>query len=354
MPYHLFSLSRAGKKYARQGFKCQDSSGNCTKNGVQIVAVADGHGSSDCFRSEIGASIAIDTVFCEALPLLYEDDLPFSEQGIRNFKYKLWQRWREMAKQDWDNRQELGEEEARFAFVSEKYKKRYQDESEKYLYTAYGTTLIAAIAIENELLLLQIGDGSAVVLRADGLFTTPIPQDEENFLNVTTSLSEEDADRKIRHVVLPLDKASCGYPVAVFLSSDGVDDCFPYYQNEEHLFKLYKVFAETAAEKSAEALFTELKHNALAELSDRMSHDDISLGILLTEDREVLQKACQQINLPQADMETEDAESEAKNLPQADMETEDAESEAENLPQAGMEVENAESGEVEGCSNYRP
>ena len=308
MPYRIFSLSKSGEKYARRGFRCQDSSGTCTKNGIQIVAVADGHGADDCFRSEIGASLAIDKVFCEALPLLYDESLPFSEQGIRNFKYRLWQSWREAVRRDWDSRRELGDREPRYEFVSEKYKQRYQEESEKYLYTAYGTTLIAAIAIENELLLLQIGDGSAAVLCANGLFTLPIPQDAENYLNVTTSLSEEEADRKIRHAVLPLDRTSCTCPVAVFLSSDGVDDCFPVYRNEEFLFKFYQVLIETALSKGTEALCAELADNALAEMSAKSSHDDISLGLMLTEDREMLQKAWQEINLPQSDLGVEEEE----------------------------------------------
>ncbi|WP_029542188.1 protein phosphatase 2C domain-containing protein [Selenomonas sp. AB3002] len=306
MPYKVFSLSRPGQKYAQRGFRCQDSSGNCTKNGVQIVAVADGHGANDCFRSEIGASIAIDTLFCEALPLLYDTNLPFSDQGIRNFKYKLWQSWREAVKKDWDSRRGLDDKETRYEFVSEKYKQRYQCESDKYLYTAYGTTLIAAIAIESELLLLQIGDGSAVVLCADGLFTLPVPRDEENYLNVTTSLSEDDADQKIRHAVLSLDTTSCTYPVAVFLSSDGVDDCFPTYQNEEYLFNFYKVLVETAAKENAEALFTELNNNALAEMSAKGSHDDISLGIMMSADRKLLNKVWQSISLPQVPLEPDD------------------------------------------------
>lgn len=309
MPYKIFSLSRPGGKYAMRGFRCQDSSGSCTKNGIQIVAVADGHGADDCFRSEIGASIAIDTVFCEALPLLYDESLPFSEHGIRNFKYRLWQSWREAVKRDWDSRLALEDKEPRYELVSEKYKQRYQDESDKYLYTAYGTTLLAAIAIENELLLLQIGDGSAVVLCANGLFNLPVPRDEENYLNVTTSLSEQEADQKIRHAVLSLDKASCTCPVAVFLSSDGVDDCFPAYGNEEYLFRFYQVLMETAVREGAEPLFEELAHNALAEMSARSSHDDISLGIMLTENRELLQKAWQEIDLPQAVLVTEDEES---------------------------------------------
>ena len=312
MSYKIFSLSRPGEKYVKRGFACQDSSGSCTRNQVQIVAVADGHGADDCFRSEIGASIAIDTVFREALPLLYEESHPFSEQGIKNFKYQLWQSWREAVKKDWENRLalgELGDKEVRYEQVSEKYKERYQEESEKYLYTAYGTTLIAAIAIKNEMLLLQIGDGSAAVLYANGLFALPIPADEDNFLNVTTSLSEENADRKMRHAVLSLDKSSCTCPAAVFLSSDGVDDCFPVYQNDEYLFKFYNVLVETALEKNTEALYEELTHDALSELSARGSHDDISLGIMLTEDKDLLEKAYAEIDLPQSQMETDEEES---------------------------------------------
>ena len=311
MAYKIFSLSRPGEKYARRGFKCQDSSGLCAKNGIQIVAVADGHGAADCFRSEVGASLAIDTLISEALPLLYEENLPFSEQGIKNFKYQLWQIWREKVRRDWESRLSLGsigDNEPRYGQVSEKYRLRYQDESEKYLYTAYGTTLIAAIAIENELLLLQIGDGSAVVLCANGLFITPVPKDEENYLNVTTSLSEENADQKIRHVVLPLDKESSTCAVAVFLSSDGVDDCFPAYQNEEHLFRFYKVLAETAIKEGTEALFDELAVETLSEMSAKGSHDDISLGLMVNDDRVLLQKAYEGISLPQSIMDNEEME----------------------------------------------
>ena len=308
MSYKIFSLSKPGEKYARRGFSCQDSSGICTKNGAQIVAVADGHGADDCFRSDIGASIAVDTVFCEALPLLYDDAFPFSEQGIKNFKYALWQSWRKAVKMDWDNKLklgEVGENNPRYELVSEKYRLRYQNESEKYLYTAYGTTLIAAIAIDTELLLLQIGDGSAVVLYANGIFAMPVPSDAENFLNVTTSLSDENADKKIRHAILPIDRNSENYPAAVFLSSDGVDDCFPAYQNEEYLYKFYRVLTQTALDKGNEALYDELTNNALAEMSAKGSHDDISLGIMITADREILRKACREINLPQSNIEDE-------------------------------------------------
>lgn len=323
MSYKIFALSRPGEKYAKRGLPCQDSSGTCTKNGVQIVAVADGHGAGECFRSEIGAAIAVDTVFCESLPLLYDEKLPFSEQGIKNFKYNLWQGWCNAVKKDWDSRLALGgigEDEPRYELVSEKYRLRYQEESEKYLYTAYGTTLLAAIAIKNELLLLQIGDGSAAVLYANGLFALPVPPDEENFLNVTTSLSDENADQKIRHAVLPLDgdtvcanvpSCSCTsetYPVAVFLSSDGVDDCFPAYRNEEYLYKFYRVLTETAIDKGSEALYEELANNALSEMSAKGSHDDISLGVMLTSDREILEKAYREISLPQSQMEEERVE----------------------------------------------
>jgi hypothetical protein len=57
-------------------------------------------------------------------------------------------------------------------------------------------------------------------------------------LNVTTSISDEDAAQRARvYFSFYADKAP---PVAVFLCSDGVDDNYPVQDNERHLYKLYR------------------------------------------------------------------------------------------------------------------
>ena len=224
---------------------------------------------------------------------------------IANLKFSIWSKWKELVKTHWDKYLEengnLGDGELRYKSVSEKYKERYNspDESvkERYLYNAYGTTLLAAISTEKQLLLLQIGDGTCVVLQRDGEFRTPVPGDDANFLNVTTSLCEGDAHKKIRHAVIDRDKLdSPTYPAAVFLSSDGVDDCFPVHRNEEHLYGLYANIVESALCNGIDATFKELERDTLPGLTKSGSQDDISLAIFLHGDLSVLEGAFDNID----------------------------------------------------------
>lgn len=311
MNYRMFAKSLLGKKYADKGWSCQDNSDKKMFGSVQAIAVADGHGSSDCFRSEIGSRIAIDTVFCQIEKYcqnINEDSgtsVQFSETGIKGFKHNVWQEWRKAVKRDWEERLEkhqfLGENEVRFESVSEKYKKRYTSKDkevvEKYLYTAYGTTLLFAVAIETQLLILQIGDGSCVILQKNGEFRSPVPLDERNFLNVTVSLCEEEANFKIRHTVIDCDCDSPTTPVAVFLSSDGVDDCYPYICNERYLYKLYRVIVENILEVGFEETEKEIVENLLPGMSAKSSQDDISLAYFMIDDIEILRNVHQEMKL---------------------------------------------------------
>ena len=211
MKFRKFAATSHGTKYLAKGWNCQDSSGALDFENVQIIAVADGHGGSDYFRSEYGSKIAIQTlleqvkIFCKDLKTFER----FSDNGIKNFKYDLVQSWRKAVKKDWQERLSggvLGEGEIRYKSVSDKYKARYTSENpqivENYLYTAYGTTLICAISIGTQILILQIGDGSCVVLLKNGELISPVPTDPENFLNVTTSLCDNKSELKIRHAIL--------------------------------------------------------------------------------------------------------------------------------------------------------
>ncbi len=298
MKFRKFAATSHGTKYLAKGWNCQDSSGALDFENVQIIAVADGHGGSDYFRSEYGSKIAIQTlleqvkIFCKDLKTFER----FSDNGIKNFKYDLVQSWRKAVKKDWQERLSggvLGEGEIRYKSVSDKYKARYTSDNpqivENYLYKAYGTTLICAISIGAQILILQIGDGSCVVLLKNGELISPVPNDPENFLNVTTSICDNKAELKIRHAVLNCEDFSVNSPVAVFLSTDGLDDCFPYYKNEEHLYKFYcGVMIENMLEFGYNATENEIETQLLAGLSKKASHDDISLAYFVPENLEVL------------------------------------------------------------------
>lgn len=293
MKFREFAASSLGIKYAAKNWNCQDSSDKMELGKIQAVAVADGHGGSNYFRSEFGSKLAIQVLF-EQIKIWCADlqeGESFGDTGIKNLKYNFVQKWREAVKKDWYERlqgKSLGEGEVRYESVSEKYIERYTSTDpkivEKYLYVAYGTTLICAVSIGTQVLILQIGDGTSVLLQRDGEFRVPVPPDENNFLNRTTSLCDEDAVLKIRHAVINCDKNSPNAPAAIFLSTDGLDDCFPYYKNEEHLFKLYAdVILDNIVKRGWMFFLTEneIKNELLPGLSKKASQDDISLAYLI-------------------------------------------------------------------------
>lgn len=307
----MFAKSISGPKYIAKGWECQDSSGICQiDHDTQAISLADGHGSSDCFRSEVGSKAAVKAtfhqlqLFCKNACDERDPSVRFSETGIANLKYSIWSEWRKLVKEDWNDRltshETLGDGEIRYESVSEKYKSRFtsNDEStvEQYLYSAYGTTLIFAVSIKTQMLIMQIGDGSCVVLQQNGEFRNPVPPDEENFLNVTVSLCEENAYQKIRHIVLDCDPNSPTTPVAVFLSSDGVDDCFPVYMNELHLGKLYSIILENIQKVGFTATETEIADKLLPGMTAKGSQDDISLSFFVCEDIEMLTEAYRNVS----------------------------------------------------------
>lgn len=327
MTVELFSSYQLGNKYKRKGWLCQDYAASKDLGFAKIIAVADGHGSYDCFRSHIGSKfaveIAIDMICCGTYFKLHEqiestgvaDDnnqdyesqvsyknssITFSEKEVDNFKMTLWSKWRQRVRDDWNDKLKeyegncvsndlagvIGNSEERFKTVSEKYRERYlsKEKAEQYLYVAYGTTLILAICTETCTLLLQIGDGTCVVLYGNGKFDTPIPVEEKNSFNVTTSLCEDNAYLEIRHKILTKDSGALD-PVAVFLSSDGIDDCYPVYRNAEYLYRLYKVilsdFVKCSSSADIKKVEEEISDDLLPYMTNTASQDDVSLAFIV-------------------------------------------------------------------------
>ena len=218
--------------------------------------------------------------------------------------YAVWQEWRRLVKTHWDSfltaHSALGDGEPRFETVRKKYQAYYTSEDPKivnqYLYTAYGTTLNFAVAIPTQLLLTQIGDGTCVVLYRNGTFCTPVPVEAGNFLNQTVSLCEPNAYQRMRHVVIYRSPGTPLEPVAVFLTSDGVDDCYPLYKNEQHLYKLYATILENILQVGFEKTEEEIRMELLPIMAtEKGSRDDSSLAYLLCDDLSVLRETYQNI-----------------------------------------------------------
>ena len=296
MRFSTFAASVHGKKYRERGLPCQDSSDALEFDNVQAIAVADGHGGRDYFRSDIGSRLAVQVAFEQIKKFCNDisEGETFSENSIRNFELELWEEWQRAVKDDW-SKNPFNVEEERWQGVSDKYKARYTSADERYIPVAYGTTLLLAVSIGWQVLLVQIGDGSCVVLQRDGEFKSPVPPDSESFGYVTTSLCDADGYKKFRHVVLDCAEDSPLAPVAIFLSTDGLDDCYPIGDNEKYLYKLY---ADTVIDsmigngfdKTRESLREEL----LPYMTEHGSNDDISLAHLVTDDLALLKQTLEQ------------------------------------------------------------
>jgi len=260
--YQSFAVKTIGVSHTKHGKECQDACAYSANPAISVIA--DGHGDDNCFRSAKGSQLAAACAIrgiSEFIKYLNESD---EKQKI--FQKKSKSRKEELSKEKAEEclRERLirdgiirawyklvADDFTKFPIteedlnpLDEKYRSQYI-KSEN-LHHIYGTTLIAVAITEDFWFGIHIGDGRLTALYPDGTFDQPVPWDEKCYLNVTTSICDDDAFERSRcYFSFHKSKAP---PVAVFLCSDGIDDNYPVDENEKHLFKLYRTIALTFAE----------------------------------------------------------------------------------------------------------
>lgn len=141
------------------------------------------------------------------------------------------------------------------------------------------------MSIGSQVLIVQIGDGSCVVLQRNGEFKSPVPPDADNFANVTTSLCAADACNKFRHVVLSCDDDLPLAPAVIFLSTDGLDDCYPILDNDKWLYKFYDdTIIDSMKKIGLRATRDAVRDELLPHMTAHGSNDDIALAYMVTDD----------------------------------------------------------------------
>ncbi len=270
-----FAHSVIGQSHVKAGTPCQDASLCVSTKKYTLAAVADGHGGDQYLRSDTGSRFAVqaarecmtDSAVLHALKTVDKG----RESIIAQLKRSIVGRWNTLITEHL-NENPFADEE--LSEIPQKYADRYRaGESPE---TAYGSTLIAVLWTESFLLVLQIGDGSCIILSDESELSQPVPADEKCFLNMTTSLCDADAVHEIRHYY------SANLPAAVLVGTDGIDDCFA---GEEKLYSFYRVILSSFLEKDEDVAITELT-DYLPRMSEKGSGDDISIGMIL--DREIL------------------------------------------------------------------
>jgi hypothetical protein len=268
-----FNLTAQGASHIKKNKECQDASLSYQDENCAIAVVCDGHGGDDYVRSAIGSkfasAIAKKNIQKFLLGMDKEKFLLNPDKQLKILEASIISHWNESVS-DYHSKHPF--DEAELIVVSEKAKKRYLEDGK--IWSAYGTTLIAVAMNEDYWFAIHIGDGKCVAINHAGEFKQPIPWDPKCFLNATTSICDSDAIDNFRHFY------SDKLPAAVFVGSDGIDDCF---NNNEQLYNLYKTvlysFATTDFKEACDGLA-----DYLPRLSAKGSGDDVSIAALLDMD----------------------------------------------------------------------
>ena len=275
IPHIAFVTSVAGASHIKNEKPCQDSSVCVTDKKYILTVVCDGHGGEDYFRSDMGSGFAVNAaVECisnkDVLAVLKKaSEDKVREECILQLKKSIVAKWNDLVFAHFEQNPFA---EIELAEASEKARGRY--ESGEQIESAYGSTLIASLLTDDFWLGLQIGDGNCAVF--DGAeFSHPVPLDEKCFLNVTTSLCDKDAVNEFHHVFLTEP------PTAVFIGTDGIDDCFA---GNDGLHDFYKTVMrqmtdthDTDTLKTAQAELVDY----LPRMSEKGSGDDMSIGFII-------------------------------------------------------------------------
>jgi hypothetical protein len=225
--------------------------------GGVAVAVADGHGSARCFRSDRGSVFAVEAALSVARQfaakidpfVLLSCDREYLKAGICT---AIVGRWRELVDLDLTSRGETG--------IS--LPCRYDELADQLL--PYGSTLMTVIATQDYLLYLQLGDGDILTISQEGTVERPLERDPRLFGNQTTSLCLPEASNDFYTAVTVVHDR---IPTAVLLATDGLVNSYQ---------------SETDFHSAALRLFTEDQHLAelLSWISSTGSGDDITVGLL--------------------------------------------------------------------------
>ncbi|MCL2433665.1 MAG: protein phosphatase 2C domain-containing protein [Clostridia bacterium] len=348
MIYRSFSCCARGASHIKDGVVCQDTAlDNAGDNDgrMSVAVVADGHGSSQYFRSDIGSQKAAEAALNGIRGFIAQNPVQ-PEPFINNTGEKLLEGLAKNIIATWYSAVEEHEQAHPFAeddkinLLDEKHRNKLLDDPDRrYFYRAYGTTLIAAAITQNYWFGLQIGDGKCVVLFDDGSWEQPIPWDDKCFLNATTSICDDDAISEFRYWYGPISNDdNSKKPVALFVASDGVDDTFPVHENAKYLKHLYRSVALSFAANGFDNTTKQIKA-LVKKMAEKGSRDDVSIAGIICDmapyakmlaDQDELEKAADSA----ANLETARKKAEAAKLAKTQTDLQNAEAELKRVQEA--------------------
>ena len=258
-----------GRNHELSNKVCEDYSDSFSDDNTRIIIVADGHGNNNYPRAQFGSKFAVESALEMIIEFVKSADVDSVIDNSTN--HILFRQLESSILNQWHNKvndhfKEKPLTDDELSLVSEKIKANYVNGER--IAKAYGTTLIAFAITKDYSFGIQIGDGLCVCFNDDLDASIPIPNDDKCFLNVTTSICDDDAIDEFRFIVL--DKT----PVAVFLGTDGIDDS---YSSNEELFEMYRSMISLFAKYDSDFVQKEIEEY-LPVITKKGSGDDVSIA----------------------------------------------------------------------------
>ncbi len=282
--WHALGDSVRGAAHMRNGLVNQDgidwSPRSAKAFGLPIImTLSDGHGSSKCFRSNLGAQFATKSAK-DVIKQFLSSDISLSDLSIVKHLFEerlprdLVQNWRRSVDRHIRDNPFTSEE---LIGLGEKEGSSARIKVEDNNYLAYGATLLAVFVTETFLAILQLGDGDILVVSDAGEVGRPLPKDERLIANETTSLSDKSPWQDFRTSLLPIISTP---PALILLSTDGYSNSF---RDDESFLKVGTDVLEMLRQDTPESVRRAIP-DWLNEASQSGSGDDITLGIIYRQD----------------------------------------------------------------------
>lgn len=292
-----FDFHCQGESHKATDKVCQDYSySRIDEEGLAIAVVCDGHGGKRYFRSDVGARFATEIIANNVKEFVNNIDeklfvgQPFVQQAtiqaeidhqdfrkekpidnaFRQLFASIIGQWQQRIEQHAATHP-LTEKE--IVQVEVQYRKEFL--SGYKLEKTYGCTLMAYVCTPRYWFAFHLGDGKMISFDQDAQWKEPVLWDDRCFLNKTTSICDSDALNEFRYTY----QGDGGFPIAVFLGSDGMDDSFG---EETNLVNFYVQVAKSLVKDGFDATYADIK-DSLPVLSKRGSQDDMSIACVYDE-----------------------------------------------------------------------
>lgn len=231
-----------------------------------MCLVSDGHGDKRCYKSDLGAWLAIEVARWALNDFVAHTQLPDNcqQQEIEARMKQLFSaivvEWQRGIAYD------LGIEAA---------------ELTREQLHVYGCTLMGYLQTNNYWFAFQIGDGKLLVRQSvcrktekvgEPLWSQPVPWDDECISNITTSMCSSHTVERFRYHFSQGDK-----PSAVFAGSDGLDDTFG---DGAGLERFYSHVLDSIVTDGLKTVVRQMPR-VLKHYSEVGSHDDMSVAMVL-------------------------------------------------------------------------